>query len=282
MNGNRNIRISLVLFSFGSGMMLTIFLLITGLTLPAQAADGILYVAPGAACGSASPCFGSVQAAVDAAAEGEEIRVAAGSYTDIHAREGITQVVYISKTVTIQGGYSTSDWTSSNPTANPTTLDAQGQGRVLYITGDITPTIDGLRITGGDASGLGGAFFGHDSGGGIYISDASAFIDNCVVFGNEAYYGGGVHAYNSAAIMQGNIITGNNAENMGGGLVLQYSSAKLTANTITSNTASSGVGYICTGMGQRWKTTPFQTTPLPMAPAADCICKGGTACFMPT
>lgn len=32
----------------------------------------------------------------------------------------------------------------------------QRQGRVLYITGDINPTIEGLRITGGSAVGLGG------------------------------------------------------------------------------------------------------------------------------
>ena len=44
-------------------------------------------------------------------------------------------------------------WT---PTTTPTTLDAQRQGRVLYITGDINPTIEGLSITGGNAAGLGG------------------------------------------------------------------------------------------------------------------------------
>jgi hypothetical protein len=242
MSRNQAMRISLVWFSCGSGILLTMFLLIIGLAMPAQAADGILYVAPGAACGSASPCYGSVQAAVDAAAEGEEIRMAAGSYTDIHARQGITQVVYLSKTVSIRGGYTTSDWTSPDPTANPSVLDAQGQGRVLYITGDISPSIAGLRVTGGDASGLGGFFNGQDSGGGIFISDSSAIIENCVVFGNTAYYGGGVHANSSAAIMQGNIITGNIATNMGGGLSILFSTARLSANSITSNTASSGGG----------------------------------------
>lgn len=64
-------------------------------------------------------------------------------------------MVYISKTVTIRGGYTTTNGFADppNPDTNPTTLDAQGQGRVLYITGDISLTIEGLRITGGESAG---------------------------------------------------------------------------------------------------------------------------------
>jgi hypothetical protein len=241
MNDSRVIRVSMVLFSTGPGILLFGFLLATGFTLPAQAAAGVHYVAPGGVCGAAiSPCYSSVQAAVDAAGDGEEIRVAAGTYTDIHSLESVTQVVYLSKTVTIQGGYTTSDWTSSDPTSNPTILDAQSQGRVLYITGDISPTIDGLNITGGDATGLGGAFFDEDSGGGIYISEAPAIIENCVVFGNSAHDGGGIHVYQSAAIVQGSIISDNVAVNTGGGLLLQYSNARIYANSFFSNTAAQG------------------------------------------
>jgi len=77
----------------------------------AQADPGILYVAPGAYCGSASPCYSTIQTAVDAAAPGDEIRIAAGVYTDMSVRPKnditttgvVTQVVYISKTVTIPG-----------------------------------------------------------------------------------------------------------------------------------------------------------------------------------
>jgi len=44
----------------------------------------------------------------------------------------------------------------SRPLWTPTTLDAQRQDRVLYIIGDISPEIEGLSITGGNAAGLGG------------------------------------------------------------------------------------------------------------------------------
>jgi hypothetical protein len=114
--------------------------------------------------------FTNVQAAVDAASGGEEIRVAGGVYTGVHQREGITQVVYISKTVMVRGGYTTTNGFADppDPGTNPTTLDAQGLGRVLYII--ISPTVEGLRIAGGDAAGLeGGWEKDADAGGGMYV-----------------------------------------------------------------------------------------------------------------
>jgi len=230
------------MLSLASGILLILMLFSLALVIPGKAADVILFVAPSANCGSASPCFGNVQAAIDAARDGEEIRVAAGTYTDIHARNGITQVLYISKTVTIRGGYTSSNWTSPDPTANPTTLDAQSQGRVIYIGRNITPTVSGLRITGGNASGLGGAFNDHDSGGGIYISKASAAIKNCVIYSNTAYFGGGIYVNESAAVIHGNIISNNVSTNFGGGIGLEGSTARIYSNSIISNTASQGAG----------------------------------------
>jgi len=115
--------------------------------------------------------YSSVQAAVDDAGEGDVIKVAGGIYTDVQARPApagyngpsvITQVVYVSNTVTIQGGYTTTNWLTPYPITQPTTLDAQGQGRVLLIAGDVSPTIEGLRIKGGDATGLGGYYYGDE------------------------------------------------------------------------------------------------------------------------
>ena len=101
---------------------------------------------------SLNPCR-TIQYAVDQAQTGDEIRIAAGSYNGVSARSGVTQTVYLSKTVTLRGGYLDVRLDDVQPLARPTVLNAEGKGRVLYITGDIEPIIEGLRLTGGDATG---------------------------------------------------------------------------------------------------------------------------------
>jgi parallel beta-helix repeat protein len=221
----------------------------------AQVGTGVIRVAttgsdmPG--CGGATPCQ-TVQYAVDQAQAGEEVRVASGLYTGVQGRPApagysgptvITQVVYISKTVTIRGGYTTAFTGPPDPETNPTTLDAQGQGRVIFITGDISPTIEGLRITGSDAAGLRGPPWGDDAGGGMYVISATATINNNRVFSNTAEFGGGLYLESSAATFSGNTVGSNTAEGGGGGgLCLYHSDATLSGNTVISNTAYGGGG----------------------------------------
>lgn len=186
----------------------------------------------------ATCAYTNVQAAVDAAGPGDLIKVAGGVYTGVQARAGVTQIVYINKSVTIRGGYTPSDWTTSDPIANPTTLDAQGKGRVLYITGSVAPVIEGLRLNGGDATGLGGVFVNNDAGGGVYILNAPATIKATEITGNRASYGGGVFLSRSPARLDANTISGNNAQHSGGGIYLYDSDgAVLQDNQVLSNTA---------------------------------------------
>jgi hypothetical protein len=165
--------------------------------------------------------YDSVQQAVDNATGGDVIKVAAGTYT------GTKALLNIDKTITIQGGYTTTNWVTPDPQANPTTLDAQGFYRVIEVTAG-QPTIEGLRITGGDVS---------DYGGGVSVVGASITLKNNRVFGNTALQGGGVFLRASDdAILSGNEIVSNNA-GYGGGLLLNRASATISDNTISANTA---------------------------------------------
>ena len=166
----------LITLVLGLGLTMALLWLLSDLgTGPPVARAGDLHVCP-------SGCtYSSIQAAVDDANDGDVIKVAACTYTGVQGRLAppgypyppasgtITQVVYINKSVTIQGGYTTTNWTIPYPITQPTTLDAQGQGRVLYITGDVSPIVEGLRITGGNAAGLGGDPWQDDAGGGLYL-----------------------------------------------------------------------------------------------------------------
>jgi uncharacterized repeat protein (TIGR01451 family) len=200
--------------------------------------------------------YATIQAAVDAAGSGDVIKVAASTYTDVQARPAppgysgpavVTQVVYVDRSLTIRGGYTTAFVDPPDPVANATTLDAQGQGRGLFITGIVTARIEGLVITGGDATGLGGSTGGYDGGGGVYVITATAGISNCLIHANTASstlggYGGGLYFEASDATLSDNTVqdnTANTASNgYGGGIYLRNTSAMLTANTVQGNTAS--------------------------------------------
>jgi hypothetical protein len=199
------------------GLSLTLALLWLLIRLPQVArADSPHYVAPDCT-GVPIPCHTTIQEAVDAAVSGDEILIVAGTYTGVSARAGVTQVVYISKAITIRGGYTTTNWTTPYPITQPTTLDAQKQGRVLYITGDISPTIEGLHITGGDAAGMGGVSFG-DAGGGVYVITATVTMSNNQVFSNTGDYGGGLCFENSTDVtFTGNTVISNTVAITGSG-----------------------------------------------------------------
>lgn len=217
--------------------------------------------------GGTSPCLNSsspcrtVQQAVDVSGSGDDIRVAEGVYSGVQVRGAMTQTLYINKTVTIRGGYTTTNWTTPYPLTQPTVLDAQGQGRVVSISGNITPTLDGFVVTHGNASGLTAncEIDAVGCGGGIYVFNAHPIIANNVIKDNVAAvtgsgashttgYGGGLFMNGATrAIISGNIISKNTGSTAycgaGGGIYLFMSGfgnagLQVKFNQVLSNTAT--------------------------------------------
>ena len=200
-----------------------------------------------------TPCA-TIQHAVDQATPDDEIRVAAGTYTGTNGYGGLSQVIYISKTVMVRGGYTTTNWAMPDPDANPTVVDAEGDGRVFYITGDISVTLEGLSITGGDATDQGAEplNWGYDLGGGIYSITATTSISGCIIYSNTAStahvaYGGGIFAAGGTAAINGCTIYSNTASTIyagwGGGIHLYQCVVLLSDSNILGNRATTGMSY---------------------------------------
>lgn len=205
-------------------------------------------------CGTeGTPCR-TVQFAVDQALAGDELRVATGVYSDMP--DGQSQMVFLDKSITIRGGYTTDDWTTSDPETNPTTLDAEGEGRVVVIVPGIEVDLEGLRLEDGNATGLGGGPDNRDAGGGLYILTATVTISDSVIFSNTASItgtvpgsepplgggvGGGIYARGGFLELTHSEIVSNaaglNLPSYGGGLYLDHGDAILSLNTVMSNTA---------------------------------------------
>jgi hypothetical protein len=197
-----------------------------GLDSTAAQADGSpTYVdddtCPDPGSGTEGDPFCRIQDAVDAASAGDEIRIASGTYTGtqmvLDSRTGytFTQVVFITRSLTVRGGYAAADWYAEpDPVANPSVIDAQGEGRGISLVGHHpdTPevTLEGLTVTGGDYTGLGNPVGGgwrvcHDDegidcGGGLYATWSHLILRNCIVSDNTAgandySNGGGIYIY---------------------------------------------------------------------------------------
>ena len=176
----------------------------------------------------------AVQQAVDAASAGDTIKIA-GTCAGVDEIDGTTQSVYINKTVTLSGGYTTTDWLTSDPAANPTTLDAEANGRVIYAIEPLTVAnliIQNGLVEDGDGGGI-RAF------GDLAIID-STIRDNVATSAGFDSYGGGVSALGLVNV-SGSTFSNNKADYDGGGLYVMGMLA-ITDATFLSNTAGARGG----------------------------------------
>jgi parallel beta-helix repeat protein len=185
----------------------------------------------------------TIQSAVEAAGNGDVIKVAQGTYKE--------NVVFLQKDgVTLNGGY-TPDFSVRDATTYLTSIDGGNAGStVIFLSGE-SNTIDGFTITNGLAPQNGGGIWCYhtglmisnnvitkntapDMGGGVYAEkSAPQIIDNTISF-NE---GGGIALKNahSETVIQGNTITKNVSGHGGGGIAVRESNPHIIKNNITAN-----------------------------------------------
>lgn len=210
------------------------------------------------------PTYGNLQVAIRAVKGLTDVLRIAGTCPGVNpVVEGgqvLSQAGYLTKSLGLQGGYTVTDWTLSDPALYPTTLDALGLGRVLYITGTARVTMDGLHLRGGSA-GNGGAilvgqgiltvtnslFYGHTAtqGGVLYaISGTTTLGNGTLLFGNQAARGAVVYNAGGLVTVDSTQVFSNTATD--GGAVYHSSGASFVQNTIFQNnraTANGGVAY---------------------------------------
>lgn len=186
---------------------------------------------------------GAVQAAVDAANPGNTLRIA-GTCTGVQETAGHIQTVYISKSLTLQGGYNQNDWAAGPQPGGSATLDAGRGGRVVVAIGNIEVTLDHLVITGGGGALTAGSPLG-DSGAGIWTNSAltlthSSVISNLITEdnGND---GAGIYSLNGMLTIADSLIADNeNRDDDGGGMHIAGGAVTIVRSTIQNNRTQGG------------------------------------------
>jgi hypothetical protein len=197
----RTILIALVLVAFE----------VTGTTplLSAKAAtatvryvDVVSGIDSGKCNASTTPCK-SIQFAVNKSVSGDVILVAAGTYSYNSAADVCSTssygnikpgsvVCFVDKSLTILGGYSSADWSVSNPTANPTIIDGSGAYRGVYALGYTNVKTGYLDMEGFTIQNTlvqGPTSLSDDGiGGGMLIQQVSVILRN-MVFKNNVVRG---------------------------------------------------------------------------------------------
>jgi parallel beta-helix repeat protein len=171
--------------------------------------------------------YGTIQAALDAVASGNDIYVRDGTWTGA----GNKDLDFGGKALTLR---------SMNGAAS-CIIDCEGDGRgFIFNSGETSSTIvDGFTITNGWP---GSAY----PGGAIRCDDSSPLITNCIIIGNTAPSGGGIflNGYSSPTISNCTIADNDvGATGRGGGIRCHdHSSPTIIGCTISGNLAWDGGG----------------------------------------
>jgi len=175
--------------------------------------------------------FPTIQAAIDASYGGDTIIVLDGTYTG----GGNRDIDFNRRAITLKS--------ESGPES--CIINCEGTERYphrgfYFHSGENSQSIiDGFTISGGLVCG---------PGAGIYCSNSSPTITNCIIGGNyskgncgppgEPAYGGGIYCDNSSPIISNCVIRGNTGGHRGGGIYCQNNSWPVITNCIIRGNVS--------------------------------------------
>ena len=174
----------------------------------------------------------AVQNAISAAKAGDVIKVA-GNCAGTQMLNGLEQTIYITQSLTIQGGYQVGNWLASPTKTLTTTLDAQGVGRVIEVVGNVDVTLDHLKITGGNIN----------AGGGIYLNANTVLtLTNSLVTANQSSVSGGGLFGSVSTIIISNTTFSYNQSGLDGGAIRTGGGTLALANSTLHHNEASDVG----------------------------------------
>ena len=194
--------------------------------------------------------FTTIQAALDAAHDGETVWVGPGTYLEHELTMGGKAIVLI-----------------STEGATETTIKGGRIGTViLFVDGESEEsTLDGFTLTGGNASyncredGAckywgGGIFisrsnptlkwltlfknYATDQGGGIYFDSTTSSLYQTDMTWNNALDGGGMYLYSSDPTIEQVVLEKNSASKTGGGIGMDVSNPTINTVTLKNNSAA--------------------------------------------
>ena len=228
-------------------------------------------------CGSESNPCQTIQFAVNQSGSGDVIQVAAGTYRYQSNTDNCNflttraVVCFVDKHLTILGGYSASNWTTFDPSSNPTLIDGENSSRgVAIIAYNSTASLrmEGFTIQNGLAQGAssGSDFYINAFGGGMWAQNSNVTLRDMVFKNNQSrggnmtsqYGGGGSGAGLAIQSTKGGAVSvlervtfdgnqafgGTGAErggvSLGGGLFTYESALNGSDLTFTNNKAQAG------------------------------------------
>lgn len=202
--------------------------------------------------------YRSAQIAINLAEPGDTVEID-GLCIGVNSQEvdgsPTTQALFVDKDLTLDGSWESGMVTLELPS---TIIDANEQGRVLYVAPDTAVTVQNLHLINGNAL-TSTVQFAPRQGGGIY-NRGTLTATIVTLYGNAADNGAGVYQSNQGELLlERSMLHSNNATNQGGAIFLNGTAAVQNNFIYENQTLDEGGGglYHAAGTATIWHNTFF-------------------------